>query len=154
MTLELSELAQAAWVGIRRHINAIQEGKKDSHGFDGTDGWTKHIEGASGELAVAKLLNIYWDAPVGTFKTGADVGELQVRTRSRSDYDLIVREVDRDEDVFILVTGVAPVFRVRGWITGGEAKRSEWLKTHGGRPAAYFVPQDDLKPLSSLPGIG
>ncbi len=147
VTLSPYELSMAAQVGSRRQIEALTKGLPDKHGFGGEDGWTVHIEGACGEMAVASALGRYWSGSVNTFKSGGDVGTVQVRTRSRHDYDLIVRRDDRDNDIFILVTGLAPRFEVRGWIRGADARRSEWLRTHGNRPAAYFVPQTALMPI-------
>jgi hypothetical protein len=144
VTLTWHELFLATLVGVKRQIEALRKGKTNSHGFDGEEGWTVHIEGAAGEMAAAKAMGMYWSAPVNTFKGGGDVGKLQIRTRSNPNYDLIVREGDRDQDIFVLVTGRAPRFDVIGWIRGGDAKRAEWSKTHGGRPPAYFVPQDAL----------
>ena len=146
--LTMSEVSLAAGVGMRRQIMSLFS--PDAHGCDGKEGWTLHIEGAGGELAVAKLLNIYWDGSVGTFSNGGDVGRLQVRTRSRLDYELIVRPRDRDEDLFVLVVGRIPVFHVVGWIRGRDARRPEWLAEHGGRPAAHFVPQDALHEMGEL----
>jgi len=45
---------------------------------------------------------------------------------------------------------VAPAFDVLGWMGGGEAKRSEWLMDHGGRPPAYFVPTRALNTIETL----
>jgi hypothetical protein len=144
------ELAFAAYVGVSRNIQALRECKGDRLDTDISNAWTLHIEGAAGEMAAAKALGLYWDAPVGTYKHGGDIGALQVRTRSRHSYELIVRDGDRSEDIFVLVTGRAPRFRVHGWIAGGDAKRPEWLREYGGRPAAYFVPHDALQPLTAL----
>jgi hypothetical protein len=150
--LGLGEVWQAVMIGAMRHIKALRSGLPDRHGFDGTDGWTIHIEGAAGEMAVSKALDRYWGAPVNTFKAGGDVGEVQVRTRSRHDYELLVRPDDRDADVYVHVTGRVPAFRVHGWLSGQEAKRPEYLRAHGGRPPAYFVPTDALHPIETLPG--
>jgi hypothetical protein len=49
--------------------------------------------------------------------------------------------------VFVLVTGTPTRLTVHGWIRGAEAQRDEWRQTHGNRPAAWFVPQDALRPL-------
>jgi hypothetical protein len=57
-----------------------------------------------------------------------------------------VHDRDKDDDLFILVTGTAPSFRIAGCIMGRDAKRSEFWRTDTGRPA-YFVPQDVLTPL-------
>lgn len=139
-----SEIYLAAVVGVRRQIEAIQKGLPDRHGFEGA-GWNLHVEGAAGELAVAKAYGRFWDGSVNTFKRSGDVGQVQVRTRSKDGYDLIVRCDDRDEDRFVLVVGRIPEFEVCGWIRGRDAKQDRWLKRHGGREAAYFVPRGALR---------
>ena len=112
--------------------------------------WQIHIEGACGELAASKALGVQWPGSVDTFKSGDDVpGGWQIRTRSRMDYELIVRPDDPDDALFLLVLGVAPHYVVKGWITGREAKRKEWSRSYGDRPAAYFVPHDALTPLAA-----
>jgi hypothetical protein len=151
--LSFSEMKMAAAVGITRHIAALQDGRNDKHGAKKEDGWSNHIEGACGELAVAKLYNVHWPGSVNAFKS-PDLGALiQIRTRSRHDYDLIVRDDDLDGDVYILVTGVAPDFAVRGWILGSDAKQQKWRAAHGGREVAFFVPQGALHPMEALPEI-
>jgi len=136
-------------IGRMRHLSSIKAGLQDSHGFDGC-GWSEHIEGACGEMAVAKHLGIYWDGSVNTFHQ-CDLPGLQVRTRSRHDYDLIVRPSDRDDDIFVLVTGKCPHYTIHGWIAGRDAKKQEYEAAHGGRPTAYFVPRSALQCLSNLP---
>lgn len=154
VTLDWSELELAAAVGLRRQISSMRDQREDKHGFSGP-GWTIHIEGACGELAVAKALGRYWNGSVDNFR-GPDIpdqevraafGRIQIRTRSNAYYDLIVRPDDADQDVFILVTGRAPEFEVHGWIRGREAKQEMWLRTYGDRPPAYFVPQAALRRL-------
>ena len=147
-----SELYLAAQVGVARQMEAMRKGLPDKHGFDGIEGWTVHIEGAAGEVAVAKALGVYWNGSLNTFKSQADVQRLEVRTRSKSYYELLIRPDDDSKAVFVLVTGRAPDFEVRGWIQGSEAKKDEWLQTYGGRPPAYFVPHDALHPISELSG--
>jgi hypothetical protein len=66
-------------------------------------------------------------------------------------YDLIVRKDDKDEAIFILVTGLAPRYTVRGWAYAKECKREEFWTTHGKRPPAYFFPQSALRSMESLP---
>lgn len=147
-------MAMAAGVGVRRQIEAFRAGRQDQHGATSAEvggrgrGWHLHIEGAAGEMAVAKALNRHWSASVNTFKVGGDVGRVQVRTRSRHDYELIVRPEERDTDAFILVTGIAPAFRVHGWCYGREAKREEWRQNHGGHGAAFFVPASALRTIA------
>jgi hypothetical protein len=101
------------------------------------------IEGAAGEMAVAKLANIYWNGNMGNLKA-ADVGRLQVRTRSRDYYDLILHPTDPDDSAFILVVGKAPRFRIVGWIVARDGKLQKWWKDPAGNRPAFFVPQSEL----------
>jgi hypothetical protein len=141
--LSWSEVEIAAGVGMRRQIESLRSALPDKHGYEG-EGWNIHIEGAAGELVVAKALGRYWDGSVGTFKRGGDVGNIQVRTRSKITYDLIVRDDDKDDDWFVLVLGKIPTFYIAGYIQGVNAKNKDWLQTYGNRPPAYFVPQPVL----------
>lgn len=142
-----AELVIVTAVGALRHGEAMHAGRRDRHGATSSeDGLARHILGAAGELAVAKVLGRYWGGDVCTFK-GPDVGGLQVRTRSSDDYDLIVRPDDADDEVFVLVTGTPTRLWVRGWIHGRDAKRPEFLRSYGGRPAVWFVPHDELQPI-------
>lgn len=142
VTLEPFEIRLAMIVGGERQLAALA--LPDRHGFEGV-GWNVHIEGAAGEIAYAKMRDKFWNGSVNTFKSGGDVGAVQVRTRSLAHYDLLVRDDDRDEDVFVLVTGTIPTFNVRGWCYGSAAKQERYRQTYGGREPAFFVPQSDLR---------
>jgi hypothetical protein len=150
VTLTHHELYMAACVGIGRQLAAIRRALPDVHGYDGKDGWNVHIEGAAGELAMARVCNQHWGGSVNTFHLKPDVGQVEVRTRSQHDYELIVRKDDADDRNFVLVTGRAPTFKVHGYILASDAKRKHWLATHGNRPAAYFVPTPMLKCIADL----
>lgn len=149
VTLTQFELWLAATVGMRRQVEALRKGLPEQHGHTGS-GWNEHIEGACGELVVAKALDRYWNGSVNTFRAGGDVGAIQVRTRSRAEYELIVRPNDDDAAVFVLVTGAAPRYTIHGWIRGADAKRPAWRRAYGGRPPAFFVPHASLHALNHL----
>ena len=151
--LERYECILAAEVGMRRHLAALWDQRADRHGFTG-DGWGIHIEGAAGEMAFAKSSDMYWSGSVNTFNGGGDVGHnIQVRTRSSHDFDLIIRSGDSDDSVFVLVTGAIPDFWVRGWLWGREGKIDRYLQNHGGRPPAWFVPSRNLRPLGMFEAV-
>jgi hypothetical protein len=147
VTLTPPEMSMAAQVGCARHIEALRLSLKDKHGAQEHDGWQLHIEGACGELALAKCLGVHWEGTVNTFKRGGDVGTMQVRTRSKHDYELIVRKDDDTKAMYWLVTGTCPDYRIHGFIRGYDAQRAEWWFRHGGREGAWFVPQNQLKPV-------
>jgi len=141
----------AADCGVTRNILAWD--KPDAFGFDDEHGWNAHIEGACGEVAAAKALGRFWSPSVNTFDA-ADIGlRLQVRTRSRHEYELYVRPRDVEnhpDHAMILVTGKAPLFVVRGYIIAKDACRDDWLKEYGSRPPAWFVPQQQLLDIDDL----
>ena len=145
------EVRQAALVGVDRYVRALKDGREDAHGLEqkGADGLALHVLGAAGELAFAKATNRFWSGSIDTF-SNPDVGAIQVRTRSKHDYELLVRVKDDDEAIYVLVTGQIPEFRVRGWMFGKEAKRKEWALTHGDRPSAFFVPHDEMRAIEDL----
>lgn len=149
INLTIGELHLGAQIGCLRQIESLARGLPDKHGFSGP-GWNNHIEGALGEIVVAKALGIYWGGTVNTFKNIPDVGKLEVRTRSKNDYDLIVRENDDSNSIYVLVTGQAPEFYLVGWIKGHDAKVQKFVQTYGGRPPAYFVPHNALNPIEDL----
>ena len=145
--LELYEEIMAALVGCRRHISFKAKGMKHRNGMNEEDGWRANIEGACGELAVAKFLNVYWDGSVDTFQSKADLmGNVEVKTRSKHNRDLLIRKnemEDKPNEVYILVTGVSPDFKVRGWIRSEDIRNTgeEFWKTFDDRPKAWFIPQ-------------
>jgi hypothetical protein len=151
VVLSRDDLVWAAEVGVARHLQALQEGRPDCYGFDGADSWSVHVEGACGELAFARATNREWDASVGRFRgMGGDVDTFQVRTRSKHYYELIIRPDADPADVYVLVTGTAPEYHVRGAARAGRVMRPEFLQTHGNRPAAYFVPHHELRSIKPL----
>jgi hypothetical protein len=142
--LTASELRQACVVACDRQIENLYKRRADAHGCPPDIGWQAHIEGAAGEMAFAKWRNRYWSGSLGDLQAD-DVGNVQVRTRSKHSYDLILHDDDPDDRPFVLLTGLAPRFRVRGWIWGRDGKQQQfWSDPAGGR-AAYFVPATALR---------
>lgn len=147
--LSLTELLNGVMVGAVRHFEAEKDNRKPKRSLD-TNRHSPlgiHIEGACGEIAAAKALGRYFSGSYNTFKA-ADLGEkLQVRTRSSHDYELIVRNDDNPDHAFVLVTGTAPTYCVRGWAYARDVMRQEYMANHGGINPAYFVPAKALKPV-------
>lgn len=152
VTLDWMEVSLAVHVATRRQIQALRRPTVDVHrsGPGEENAWTWHIEGAAGELAFAKLSHTYWAPTVDTFRSRGDVGDVEVRTRTRPGYELIVRNDDCDERAYVLVRGRIPRFEVVGWVYGREGKRPEWLQRYGGGEPAYFVPDSALHPIDTL----
>lgn len=147
--LSQTEWAVATTVGAIRHLKSFRDGRKPSHEYN-REFWTDNMEGACGELAVAKAFRLYWAGSVDTFRTIPDVGRLEVRTTSYQTGRLIHRPNEAPDRPFVLLTGRSPAFIIRGWILGEDARRAEWWDDPNGRPPAWFVPQDALRPMAEL----
>lgn len=144
------EFVMGAECGVMRNLASILSDREPWFPFDDGFGWNTHIEGACGEVAAAKAMGRFWSPTVNAF-TAPDIGaEIQVRTRSEHDYELYVRPKDNPAHLFVLVTGKAPAFIVRGYYPGDRARRDEWKKQLGSAPPSWFVPQADLWPISDL----
>jgi hypothetical protein len=150
--LTWTEVLIAAQVGCMRNVQSLR-GKWQpgaARGLDDT--WTANIEGAAGEMAIAKHLGVYWSATIGD-PMSDDVGPYQARTNtSRRLDDMILRPKDRDDRIYISVLSFVPDFIICGWILGENGKRDEWKREGSlGRPPCYFVPRSALESLDVLP---
>lgn len=157
VTLNQKEFAYAESVGKTRQEEAVKSGRHDAHGYSG-DGFNIHVQGACGELALAQALGWHWSAPVNTYKSGGDVGILQVRTavrflRSGKDTSLIIRPDDNDDDIFVLVWMIDKHnYEIAGYIKGVDAKQRKWWRPNpsNGRPPLYLIDRAGLKDVEDL----
>lgn len=152
VTLTWYEMSQAAIIACMRNISCKCRGVKNRFGASGENAWDISIEGACGEIAFAKVMNLYWSGGVDRAEY-PDVGNYQIRT-ARPGRRLILHPSDHDEEIFVLINGESPNFTLTGWILGHEGKKKEfWTDpTNNGRPA-YFVPINSLHPINSLPKL-
>lgn len=149
--LRENEAMLAAYVGARRHVDKLFRGQRDRYGAEARlDQWSVDIEAAGAEMAVAKVLGLYWTGANGLHDATTDVGRLQVRNPLPGNQSLLVRPSDADDHGFVLVTGTIPRFEVVGWMLARDAKRPEWRRDPGGHGAAYFVPQEELHDVSEI----
>lgn len=140
-----SEIMSGALIGVMRQVQNLSKKRTPAYGAGTKKDWQLHIEGALGELAVAKAMNLYY-AGTGVLRAD-DVSGFQVRTRSKHDYELILHHEDQDDIKFVLVTGLNGKYVIRGYVMGYEGKVQEfWNDPAGGRPA-FFVPQNKLHPF-------
>jgi len=111
-----------------------------------------HLLGAAGEMAVASYLGLKHELYKETeAKRGSDdLPGIDVKTRSKKHYDLIVQKNECPSKRFVLVTIENQETLLHGWCYGEEAMMDEyWADPARGRPA-YFVPQKALRSMESL----
>ena len=148
INLTPDEILQGAIAGILRHVENLAEGFSGrTHGLKKNSGleWQLHIDGALTEMAVAKYFNLdfmYWSGK-GT-RGAADVQNFEVRSSQDHNNRLILHPEDKDESIFVFITGLNGSYRIHGWIKAAEGKKREyWPGPNENRPA-YYVPQDKL----------
>jgi hypothetical protein len=111
-----------------------------------------HLLGAAGEMAVAAYLGLKHELykEKEARRGSDDLPGMDIKTRSKSCYDLIVQKHENPSKKFILVTIENQRTLLHGWCYGHEAMREQyWADPARGRPA-YFVPQSSLRPMESL----
>lgn len=150
------ELYQAAAVGAHRRITCIFNRHKQQH-YDSPKGdeWATEIESCCAEIAVAKFLNKYWSG--GVFdgsRAEFDVDGRQVRHTPYHSGCLIIYPEDDPNSKYVLVTGKAPDYKVRGWVIGGEVQRlgkehEYWTQPPNKLSQSWWVPQTALRRIPS-----
>jgi hypothetical protein len=145
VTLSVSEMMEGAMVGAMRALGAKSRGDSHAYGAGAGNEWETNLEGALGEMAAAKAMNMFWSRGE---KGGADVGDWQVRCTAHANGRLILHKRDLEkygaETRFYLVRGRFGEYEVVGWIECGEGcDEMYWTDPGTGRPA-YFVPEEKL----------
>ena len=150
VTLAWYEVAMGAFVGTTRRIEALKRKLPDCNLKSDNNRWTDHLEGAAGEISVAKHLEIYWSGSVNTFRMGGDVGDYEVRSSGKH-REMPIRERDKDEHYYVKAFGSSPNFRILGYIKCADAKNPDWWGDMGnGGPPCWWVPPEYLHPISEL----
>jgi hypothetical protein len=77
-------------------------------------------------------------------------GDIEVKTRSRHSYDLIVQKDERPDKRLVLVTIQNGTIFLHGWCVAGDVMQERfWADPAGGRPA-FFVPKQHLLDITLL----
>ena len=111
-----------------------------------------HLLGAAGEMAVASYLglkdHLYQETEAR--RGSDDLPGIDVKTRSRHSYDLLVQKGSSPDRKYVLVTIENQKTLLHGWYYGREAMKDEfWADPARGRPA-YFVRKEYLHSMETL----
>jgi hypothetical protein len=148
------ERQQAVKEGLRRQGFNESKGLRGRNGgaWKGSKALDIHLLGAAGEMAVASHLGmkhlLYKETQA---KRGSDdLPGMDIKTRSKHSYDLIVQRNENPDKKFVLVTIQDKTTLIHGWCYGHEATKEEyWADPARGRPA-YFVPKKALRSIDEL----
>jgi hypothetical protein len=154
-TFSDEERQQAMEEGLRRQ--RVNESKalrgRNGGAWKGPKALDIHLLGAAGEVAVASYLGMKEHLFQETeARRGSDdlPGGIDVKTRSRHSYDLIVQRQSDPSKKFVLVTIEGRQTLIHGWCYGKDAMQEQfWADPARGRPA-YFVGKEHLRPMETL----
>ena len=141
--------------GMRRQGVNEAQGLRGRNGgaWKGSKALDIHLLGAAGEVAVASYLGMKEHLFKETeARRGSDdlPGGIDVKTRSKTRYDLIVQKNEDVRKKFVLVTIENQKTFLHGWCYGHEAMQERfWADPARGRPA-YFVTKEHLRPMETL----
>jgi hypothetical protein len=153
ITLTKEESKEAAECGKKRLQTKVGSDKL------GKDSQVAHVMGSRAERAMSRWLNEHgiahrWTCTIHEYGGVPDVAGLQVRCQRRTaaHWGSKVKKDDPDRTpVASWIEESAGVYRFRGWIWAGEAKKPEWLKDPGGRGYPnWFAPDENLRPIDTL----
>ena len=140
--------------GMRRQGVNEAKGLRGRNGgaWKGSKALDIHLLGAAGEVAVASYLGMkeHLFKETEARRGSDDLPGIDVKTRSRHQYDLIVQKNENACKKFVLVTIESQKTFLHGWCYGHEALQERfWADPARGRPA-YFVPKEVLRCMDTL----
>jgi hypothetical protein len=140
--------------GMRRQGVNEAKGLRGRNGgaWKGSKALDIHLLGAAGEVAVASYLGMkeHLFKETEARRGSDDLPGIDVKTRSKHQYDLIVQKNEDACKKFVLVTIESQKTFLHGWCYGHEALQERfWADPARGRPA-YFVPKEVLRCMDTL----
>lgn len=162
IVLDTEDLRQAWELATLRSVESHRRNLKKYATMKPKDQFCYEVTGAMGEIAAAKALGLrgpdgrWLDGGVNREREG-DLGKLEVRAAAGTNgqldrLSLIVRPRDKKDVPYILVVGAYDTWYLKGWILGRDARQDEFWEAKGFSPIkAWFVPQDALNPMETLP---
>jgi hypothetical protein len=154
ITLDEIELSVAMHAGIQLHHLSQHLGLKDRPIAPGVNPIYLNQVGMLGEMVVAKYLDLYWGGSARSYGKADLSHRIEVRTITRPDNGLKVRERDKGKrvvGVLLPASLSSRVFQIVGWLEAEEGMKQEWVRDpyNAGRPY-YAVPLLSLHPISML----
>jgi len=141
--IALAESNNDYW-DTRRGVYEAAVSGLDLHEFLAQD-----AQSIGSEWAVAKALGFNFDPYLAKGKRIADVGRhIEVKWTKYPYGHLIIQEIDRVDDIAVLVLGKSPNYIVRGCMPIAWARHKNYRHKE---QANWWIPQGDLLPIADIP---
>ena len=142
--MTMTEVYMAVSLGAFRRTSSWREGYNSSKHTSNPTDWAWDIEGALAEMALAKLLNVYY-LPTNKDGKKPDVAGNQVRSTDLKTGGMFFRENDipNKDQPFVLAIVEKHLVNLIGWLYGRDCMKEEW---RFGRPdeVCWLVPQRNV----------
>lgn len=157
ITLTTGQVVAATAVGVARWAHATSRGWQGTANQPASRHWLDALTGALAEQAVGQILDRAWDCRLGIDRTRPDVADYEVRAVWEWDAErrgrgpsLILRPTDPPDRIYILADVHLPRVHIWGWIRAWVGQMDRWVSEVRGRPPAWFVPAESLRPIEEL----
>ena len=154
-TLNTTEQAVCKMQGPKRTTDSIKRGIKNQKAGPQSNEYTD-LQGVAGEMVVARLYNVYPDFAdtAGTYDVKIGNKTVDVKTTDCPTGHLQVKSTacfTRGAEVYMLVIGKFPSYRIAGWVPNHIIIDSVNLKTNPDNGSQYYrLPQSALYPIENL----
>ena len=150
ITLTDGEVALAGVIGsMRAGMNRMSNVQNTRFGT--SDVYHNDILGVCGEIAYGRGFNLYLDLTFNTRSGGHDFisnqgRTIDIKTTHHDGGKLVVpiwknEEEEKRSDIYVLVTGKIPTFKIRGWATAEQVFGNTMDLGHG---PCYGLEQNQL----------
>lgn len=137
-------------VGTQRALSARRNGTKDQYGIE-QGRLEADINGAIGEAAFAKYLNVFYHGTIGETEA-IDVACFQTRTTAWPNGHLLIYQKDNPKHLFVLMRHLMPKIFIVGWVErAGDFMNDQHLFTKR-RPGSvcWEVQHEELRPAEEI----
>jgi len=154
ITLNIAEQKLAMYIAKARYDNNRAKGNPDTK-LSSQSNKEIELDGISGELVVCRMLNVYPDTgtddivPPKYDLMSANGSKVDVKTTKYASGRLLATKNKKlgDCDIYVLVTGIFPTYKIVGWCRDDELLKKENLIDLG-RGEGYALTQDKLRAFS------
>jgi hypothetical protein len=149
LLLDSDQLLEVCGIGCRRRIHAIELGRSEPLGSPTAEPWGNDIESAGGEKVVSLYTGERWRKEIvrNLVPPPPDVGDhIEVRwTRHQDGYlPVYLRDQEKEDRIFFLVTGSLPLLKIVGWRPAVEAMAGAYWKKMPRGEFGWCVDQGNL----------
>jgi hypothetical protein len=122
ITLSKVEIEIARLIGTYRSNESLKEGLLNRR----ESGLAFDIQNIAAKIVYAKYRDLYFDPSIDNFHGPDFKSNVKIRHTVYDTGKLIIRPQDDLNYYYVLITGKLPTFKIRGFIYGADAVRSEW----------------------------